>query len=167
MPQYFSGRVEAMCSNNNAKNSPPYHVAQDDVSTPLHRLEAYKITGHQSVRGWGEDVRDTMYGTPPPIAGTGNRPPALSPPAIALLGRHSGTLNQHRQTESSFHRMRIGAAQRKPSRGNGDRSLALTYGRVPRGDWLRRLSTTVLVNCAHFWLKGDRHLFKADIIRAS
>lgn len=65
------------------------------------------------------------------------------------------SLNQHRQTNSSLHRMCIGAAQRKLSPGNGERSLAPAYGRVPRADWLRRLSTTVLVNCAHFWLKGD------------
>ena len=48
--------------NNFAKKSPPYHVTQDDVSTPLRRLELEKITGHQSVRGRG-GVIAVMYET--------------------------------------------------------------------------------------------------------
>ena len=35
------------------KKSPPHHVTQDDVSTPLQQLEVEQITGHQSVRGRG------------------------------------------------------------------------------------------------------------------
>ena len=35
------------------KKSPPYHVTQDDVSTPLQRLEVEQITSHQSARGRG------------------------------------------------------------------------------------------------------------------
>ena len=39
--------------NKSSKKSPPYHVTQNDVSTPLQRLEVDQITGHQSVRGRG------------------------------------------------------------------------------------------------------------------
>ena len=39
--------------NKISKKSPPYHVTQDDVSTPLQRLEVEQITCHQSVRGRG------------------------------------------------------------------------------------------------------------------
>ena len=43
--------------NNFSKKSPPCHVTQDDVSSPLfQRLEVEKITGHQSVRGRGEVI---------------------------------------------------------------------------------------------------------------
>ena len=38
---------------NNVFKSSPYHVTQDDVSTPLQRLEVEQITGRQSVRGRG------------------------------------------------------------------------------------------------------------------
>ena len=48
--------------NNFSKNRPPYHVTQDDVSTPLQRLEVEKITGHQLVRGRG-GVIAVMYET--------------------------------------------------------------------------------------------------------
>ena len=39
--------------NNFSKKSPPYHVTQYNVSTPLQRLEVKQITGLQSVRGRG------------------------------------------------------------------------------------------------------------------
>ena len=39
--------------NKFSKKSPPYHVTQDDVSSPPQRLEVEQITGHQSVRGRG------------------------------------------------------------------------------------------------------------------
>ena len=42
-----------MCSTIYPRNPPPYHVTQDDVSTPLQRLEVEKITRHQSVRRRG------------------------------------------------------------------------------------------------------------------
>ena len=51
-----------MCSTIYPRNPPPYHVTQDDVSTPLQRLEMEKITGHQSVRGRG-GVNTVMYET--------------------------------------------------------------------------------------------------------
>ena len=39
--------------NKCSKKSPPYHVTQDDFSTPLQQLEVEQITGDQSVRGQG------------------------------------------------------------------------------------------------------------------
>ena len=59
----FSGGVDAKyVLNNFSKNPPPYHVTEDDVSTPLQRLEVEKITGHQSARGRG-GVIAVMYET--------------------------------------------------------------------------------------------------------
>ena len=55
--------------------------------------------------------------------------------------------------------MRIGAAQREFSRANGERFLASGYGCVPRADWLRHYSTTVLPIGAHFWYIVDDGLW--------
>lgn len=38
----------------------PYRATQDDMSTPLQRLEVEDIAGHQSIRGWG-GVIAVMY----------------------------------------------------------------------------------------------------------
>ena len=78
--------------NNFSKKSPPYHVTQYDVSTPLQRLEVEKITGHQSVRGRGGhrgDVRDALDGSLWTVLGAENEPPAFLPRDIALRGGHS------------------------------------------------------------------------------
>ena len=48
--------------NNFSKKSPPHHVTQDDISTPLQRLEVEKNTGHQPVKGRG-GVIAVMYAT--------------------------------------------------------------------------------------------------------
>ena len=51
LPKYLPVGLMQYVLNNVSKTSPPYHVTQDDVSTPLQRLEVEQITGHQSVRG--------------------------------------------------------------------------------------------------------------------
>ena len=53
MPKYFPAGLTQYVLNNFSKKSPPCHVTQDDVSTPLERLEVEKITRYQSVRGRG------------------------------------------------------------------------------------------------------------------
>ena len=53
MPKYLPAGLTQYVLNKFSKKSPPYHVTQDDVSTPLQWLEVEKITGHQSVRGRG------------------------------------------------------------------------------------------------------------------
>ena len=55
--------------------------------------------------------------------------------------------------------MRIGGAQRELSRANGERFLAPGYGRVPRADWVRHYSTTVLPNGANLWYIADDGLW--------
>ena len=45
--------------------------------------------------------------------------------------------------------------------------LAQGYDCVPRAEWLRRYSTTVLPNGAHFWYKGDDGLWWLGKISAS
>ena len=53
MLKYQAAGLTQYVLNIFSKKSPPYHVTQDDVSTPLQRLEVKQITGHQSVRGRG------------------------------------------------------------------------------------------------------------------
>ena len=62
MPKYLPAGLMQYVLNNFSKKSPPYHVTQYDVSTPLQRLEMEKITGHQSVRGRGGIIA-VMYET--------------------------------------------------------------------------------------------------------
>ena len=49
MPEYLPAGLTQYVLNIINK-SPPYHVTQGDVSTPLQRLEVEKIDGHQSDR---------------------------------------------------------------------------------------------------------------------
>ena len=51
MIKYLLAGLTQYVLNNTSKKPPPYHVTQDDVSTPLGRLEGEEVTGHQSVRG--------------------------------------------------------------------------------------------------------------------
>ena len=51
MPKYLQAGLTQYVLNNFFMKSPPYHVTQDDVRTPLQRLDVKQITVHQSVRG--------------------------------------------------------------------------------------------------------------------
>ena len=51
MLKYLPGGLTQYVLNIFSKKSPPYHVTQDDISTPLQRLEVEQINGDQSVRG--------------------------------------------------------------------------------------------------------------------
>ena len=51
MPKYLPAGPTQYVLNRFSKTSPPYHVTQDDGSTPLQHLEVEQITVHQSVRG--------------------------------------------------------------------------------------------------------------------
>ena len=53
MPKYLPAGLTQCVLNKFSKKSPPYHATQDDISTPLQRLEVEHITGHQSVWGGG------------------------------------------------------------------------------------------------------------------
>ena len=53
MPKYLSAGLTQYVLNKFSKKSLPYRVTQDDVSTPLQRLEVEQITGHQSVQKRG------------------------------------------------------------------------------------------------------------------
>ena len=141
--------------NNFSKKSSPYHVTQDDVSTPLQRLALEQITGHQSVRGRGGIIA-VLYKT----HWAGLSEPSweremdlhLSRPHI--LRYWAGTADQHRQTNRLYRRMRIGPADRELSRNNGERFLAPGYACVTRADRLRRYHDTVRPKGDHFWYKG-------------
>ena len=84
-----------------------------------------------------------------------------------ILRNWAGTLNQRRQANRPYRRMRIGAAQRERSRRNGERFLAPGYGCVPDAEWLSHYSATVHSNGAHFWYKGDDGLWWLGKISAS
>ena len=121
MPKYLPVGLTQYVLNIFSKESPPYHVTQDDVSTPLQRLEVEQITGHQSVRVRG-GVIAVLYKT---------QCAELSEPSweremdIHLSRYHTlrywaGTPDQHRQTNRLYRRMLIGAAQRELSRIMGN-----------------------------------------------
>ena len=115
MPTHLPEGLTQDVLNNFSKKSPSYHVTQDDVSTPLQRLEVEKISGHQSVRGRG-GIMAVLYNTH--WVGLSN--PSWEPEMDLHLSRShilrywAGTPDQHRQTNRLYRRMRIGAAQREP-----------------------------------------------------
>ena len=168
MPKYLPAGLMQYMLNNFSKKSLPNHVTQDDVSTPLQRLEVENITGHQSVRGRG-GVIAVMYET----HWKGLSGPSWEREMVLQLFHHevlrywAGTPNQHRRTNRLYRRMRIGAAQRDLSPSNGERFLAPGYGFVPHAERLSRYSTTVLPNGAHFWYKVDDGLWWLGKISAS
>ena len=91
---------------------------------------------------------------------------------LHLSGSHilrywAGTPDQNRHTNRFYRRMRIGAAQRKLFRNNGERFLMPGYACVPRANWLHRYHDTVLPKGAHFWYKGDDGLCWLGKISAS
>ena len=121
MPKHLPAGLTQYVLNNFYKNSPPYHVTQGDVSTPLQRLEVKQITGHQSVRGRGGviAVLNKMH-----WAGLSEsswaRETDLHLSRPHMLRCWDGTPDQHRQTNRLYRRMRIWAAQRELSRNNGN-----------------------------------------------
>ena len=144
------------CSTTSPRNPPvPRHPGRrfhsssttKDYRTPIGSRSRWRYRG---------DVRDALDRTIPTILGTGNGPSAFSPRNFALLGRH---LDQHRQTNRLYRRMRIGAAQRELSRSNGEQFLTPGFGYVSHADWLRRYCNIVLLNVAHFWYEGDDGLW--------
>ena len=168
MPKYLSAELTQYVLNIFSKKSPPYHVTQDDVSTPLQRLEVGQITGHQSVRGRG-GVIAVLYKTH--WAGLSEpswkREMNLHLSRSLILRYWAGTPDQHRQTNRLYRRKRIGAAQRELSRNNGERFLAPGDACVPRVNWLRRYYDTVLPKGARFCYKGDDGLWWPGKISAS
>ena len=149
--------------NNLTQKPRPYYVIQGGVLAPLQRLEMEKITGHRSVRRRG-GVIAVMYET----HWTGlsrsswKREMTLQLARQQILLCWAGNPNQHRQTNHLYRQMRIGAAQREPSRVDGERFLAPGYGCVPRADRLRHYHP----NRAHFRYKTDDGLWWLGKIRA-
>ena len=160
MTEYLPAGLTQYVLNTFSKTSPPYHVSQDDVSTPLQRLESEQINGHQSVWGRG-GVIAVQYKTH--WAGLSEpsweRKMDLHFSRSQILRYWARTADQHRQTNREYHRMRIGAAQRELSRNNRERFLAPGYACGPRGDWLRRYHDTVLLKGTHVLYTGDDGLW--------
>ena len=100
MPKYLPAGLTQYVLNNVSKKSPPYHVTQDDISTPLQPLQGEQITGHQSVRARGGFIavlNKTHWA-------------GLSEPSLVremdfhlsrshILRSWAGTPDQHRQTK--------------------------------------------------------------------
>ena len=168
MPKYSPAGLTQYALNNFSKKSPSYDVIQDDVSTPLQRLESEKITRHQSVQGRG-GVIAVMYKT----HWIGLSRPSWERKMDLQLSRYDflrywvGAPNQHRQTNCLYCRKRIGAAQRELSRSNGECFLAPGHGYVSHDDWLRRQCNTVLPIVAHVDYKGDDGLWWLGKISAT
>ena len=76
-----------------------------------------------------------------------------------ILRYWAGPLNQHRQPNRLYRRMRVGAARRDVSGSNGECFLAPGYVCVPYAEWFSRYSATVLPNGAHFWCVGNDGLW--------
>ena len=86
------------------------------------------ITGHEMVRGRdgiiaGLYKTDWMVFSEP----SWEREMGLQHSCTHILRHWTGTLDQHRQTNRLYRRMRIGAAQRELSRNNGEQFLAPSY----------------------------------------
>ena len=168
MPKYLPAGLTQYVLNIFSKKSPLYHVTQDDVSTPLQRLEVEQITGHQPVRRQGGVIavlcKTHWAGLSEPSC---ERKIDLHLSRPHILRYSAGKPDQHRQTNRLYRRMRIGAAQRELSRNNGERFLAPGYACVTRADWLRRYHDTVLSQGSQFWYKGDDGLWWLGKISAS
>ena len=168
VPKYLPAGLTQYVLNKFPKKSPPYHVTQDDVSTPLQRLEVEQITGDQSVLGRG-GVIAVLY----KAHWAGLSEPSCEREIDLPLSRShtlrygAGTPDQHRQNNSLYRRMRIGAAQRELSRNNGECFLAPGYACVPSADWLHRYHDKVFPKGSQFWYKGDDGLRWLGKISAS
>ena len=125
MPKYLPAGLTHYVPNKISKRSPPYHVTQDNVSSPLQRLEVEQITDHQSVRGRGGVIavlhKTHWAGLSEP---SWEREMYLHLSRSHILRYWAGTPDHHRQTIRLYRRMGIGAAQREVSRNNGERFLA-------------------------------------------
>ena len=53
LPRYLPAELTQYVLNNYTTKSSLFHVAADDVSVPVERLEVDKISSHRSVRGRG------------------------------------------------------------------------------------------------------------------
>ena len=100
MPKYLPARLKQYCAKYVSKKSPPYHVTQDDVSTPVQHLEVEQITGHQPFRG-----RSGVIAVPSKTHWAGLSEPFSRP---HIWRYWAGTPDQHRL----YRLMQIGAAQR-------------------------------------------------------
>ena len=89
MPKQLPVGLTQYALNNFFKTSPPYHVTQDDVSTPLQRLEVEQITGCPLVRG---EVTSSRYYTrrpgrdSPNLRGNGKWTSASPAPTSCAIG---------------------------------------------------------------------------------
>ena len=152
MPKYLPVGLTQYVPNIFSKKSPPYHVTQDDVSTPLRRLEMEQTPTIS--RSGGEVASSPCYTRRTgrdSLNLPGSRKLTSTPPAptLCVVGPARRT-SQHRQTTRLYRRMRIGAVQRELSRNNGERFLAPGCACVTRADWLRRNHDTALPKGAHF-----------------
>ena len=168
IPKYLPAGLTQYVLNKSSKKSPPYHVTQDDVSTPLQRLEVEQITGRQSLRGRGGVIAVLCKTHWAELSEPSwEREMDLHRSRSHILRCWAGNPDQHRQTNRLCRRKRIGAAQRELSRNNGERFLAPRYACVPRPDWLRRYHDAVLPKGAHVWYKGYDGLWWLGNISAS
>ena len=135
MHKYLPAGLTQYVLNNFPKNSPPYHVTQDDFSDPPQRLEVEKITGHESVRG-RRGVMSVLYQTH--WVGLSElsleREMDLQLSCTHISRYWAGIPDQHRKIHRLCRRMRISTARRELPRNNRERSLVPGYAYFSRAN---------------------------------
>ena len=111
------------------------------------------------------DVRDALDGSLRTVLEAVNGPPALSLRDSALLGRRSESALPNQR--SVLPDANWCCPQRYFFCRNRERFLAPGYGCVPRAEWLRRYTVTMLPKGDHFWYKGEDTLWWLGKISAS
>ena len=151
MAKYLQAGLSQYLLNIFSNGSPPYHVTQDDVSTPLQRRDVERLTGHQSVRGRGVVIA-VLYTTrwAELFESSWELEMDLHRCPSHIMRYWAGTPEQHRQTNRLYHRMQLEAKQRELSRNNRERFLAPGCACVPSAYWLSLLHETVIFKGAHF-----------------
>jgi len=160
LPRFLPAGLTPYVLNSYANKSPPYHVTENDVSTPVERLEVERISGHQSVRGRGGTMA-VLYQThwKGLLRPSWERELDLQHSKLHILRYWTGSPDQHRQTNRRYRAMRIGAATRELARAKGDRALPSGYSLVSRSTWDRRFAATPLPVGAFFWYKTQDGLW--------
>ena len=107
-----------------ATKSPPYHVTTDDVATPPILIDIAKITGHQCVRGRGDDIA-VLYETHwnGLLRPTWERELDLRAFRHHILSYWAAGPAQHQPHNRQYQQLRIDATAREIAHSKGEHHL--------------------------------------------